>query len=876
MRQLSEKWVGGIERIDADAPDARVGLSLRAVLIGVVGVVLISVANPYNTNVVENTMLIGNHLPVSVLFIMLVLVLVVNPVLGRLPDARSAFDPARLVVRWACVLPISALLWRGPVDPGAPGPMGTDRGLAGLVVGVVWTMSGALAGAAALAAEWYSRTEGRRDGGTEGQRNEGERGRGGEGETRASDSPSPQSAIRNPQSAIAAVALAVVFAGPASLTPVLTGWLDQTPPGARSLTVHTLAYVGGTLALLALSVPIERWLRGRRPLSAAELVVSMTMMLVACVAPGSGFHRLWAHELVAPFYHLQSHPRWQPLVEALPRWLVPSADPQNHDVIYNFYAGQANVPWGAWGVTALVWAPFVLAFFIGSLFVVAVFRRQWEEAEKLSFPLAVIALEVLRPPRAGRLLNEMLRSRLFWWSVGIVVLLQTLYGLHVYFPDVPYVEFEYHLYSALDAPPWRHLPDWIKAKNAFLAVVGVTFFLSTEMSFSLWAFVILLGVVEMLGKTYQVPVQERFDDHQIGAYLAYGGVIVWIARRHLAAVFRSIFRSQGPPSPPRPLSPSASLADKADGERGRGGEGGMSSGLISERAAAIGFAVCFVIAAGWLTAAGLPVHVAVLITLVVFLLSLVIGRVVAESGLLFVQYNCWPHLFAEATFPQLLTPKTHTLIHFTTIATTMDQREGLMPYAFNAARMADGVAGLRQRRRLFAVWIGCIVLALVVAGAVHLDILYEHGATLGDDWAGRLLPEQTYNRSADFADLRDGPPARVQQVRREHATHVATGAGIVLMLCLLRYRFIAWPLHPIGFLMANTVPMRVFWLSILIGWLCKWLVMRLGGVPVYRKLSPLFLGLIVGTTFSSVFWMLVKAATYTGGEKGEPVMFLPG
>ena len=75
--------------------------------------------------------------------------------------------------------------------------------------------------------------------------------------------------------------------------------------------------------------------------------------------------------------------------------------------------------------------------------------------------------------------------------------------------------------------------------------------------------------------------------------------------------------------------------------------------------------------------------------------------------------------------------------------------------------------------------------------------------------------------------------------------------------------------------MANTVPMQVFWLSILIGWACKSLVMRLGGVPLYRKLAPMFLGMIVATTLSSIFWMLVKVASYSGGQQGEAILFFP-
>jgi hypothetical protein len=185
------------------------------------------------------------------------------------------------------------------------------------------------------------------------------------------------------------------------------------------------------------------------------------------------------------------------------------------------------------------------------------------------------------------------------------------------------------------------------------------------------------------------------------------------------------------------------------------------------------------------------------------------------------------------------------------------------------------VQHIRHRRRLFGLWALSLVAALGVAGATQLRIVYQRGALVTDEYAGKLLPERTYNSSADFADLLNRTPEQIRATWRDHRRQIATGATIVLLLCFLRYRFLAWPLHPIGFLTAHTYPMQVFWLSIMIGWLCKWLVMKLGGVRIYRKLSPLFLGMIVGTTFSSVFWIVIKIISYSGGEQGKAILFLP-
>ena len=34
--------------------------------------------------------------------------------------------------------------------------------------------------------------------------------------------------------------------------------------------------------------------------------------------------------------------------------------------------------------------------------------------------------------------------------------------------------------------------------------------------------------------------------------------------------------------------------------------------------------------------------------------------------------------------------------------------------------------------------------------------------------------------------------------------------------------------------------------SLFLGWLCKWIIVRLGGIQLYQRARPFFLGLILG------------------------------
>jgi hypothetical protein len=49
----------------------------------------------------------------------------------------------------------------------------------------------------------------------------------------------------------------------------------------------------------------------------------------------------------------------------------------------------------------------------------------------------------------------------------------------------------------------------------------------------------------------------------------------------------------------------------------------------------------------------------------------------------------------------------------------------------------------------------------------------------------------------------------------------------------------------------------MFWFSIFLGWLCKGLIMRFGGIDTYRKVTPAFLGLVLGDVSMMLFWLAI-------------------
>ena len=69
-----------------------------------------------------------------------------------------------------------------------------------------------------------------------------------------------------------------------------------------------------------------------------------------------------------------------------------------------------------------------------------------------------------------------------------------------------------------------------------------------------------------------------------------------------------------------------------------------------------------------------------------------------------------------------------------------------------------------------------------------------------------------------------------------------------------RTQYAWWPFHPAGYAVSGTWSMNVFWLSLLVAWLIKTIVLRYAGTGAYRACTPFFYGLILGECVVGAFW----------------------
>jgi hypothetical protein len=645
---------------------------------------------------------------------------------------------------------------------------------------------------------------------------------------------------------------------------------------------------------LVLNAPLAR-LSPRLALSNGEVAVAFAMALVSCALPSSGLMRYLPSNLIT-FHHLSAqNPDYADVLRGLnlPDWIFPATasadtatkpvswtpttvtDPaaRASDDVVRYFFGRVPVqsgsfidrflavPWWAWARPAVVWGALMACLGGVILCGAVIVRRQWSDNERLPFPLAGVFQSVIEQPESGRSLNPLLRSPLFWIGFFLVFFIHSTNALAAFFPrNVPTIPLKYEFYSVMSQEPISHVEWYTKTSTIYFCVIGLCFFMQTAVSFSLWFFVIALQIVMMIYGTYQLQMTDGMrSDQNLGGVVAFVVAVLWIGRAHWLLVARQMLRGRQGDEPP-----------------GR---------YLSYPVAGWGLLVCSLGAFLWLYLVGCTAIGAAALVVMVLMFFIAAARIVAETGIPFLQFN--GQFFRLWTFLAPMGVRTtNTSFFFSTWMHGLlvhDMRESAAVFTGQALRMADqGAYESPGRWRRTWPLAACLVLALssafVVSGAAMLYVEYAYAAPLDRNAVppinpyaidgqpkGQILdPTLNYLRGGTGANDSHNP-----------VTHFTLGAGITAFLAAMRLRFTAWPLHPVGFLLLYCYPIRMIWFSIFIGWLCKTIVVRFGGIELFRALRPLFLGLIIGEAGAVAFWLMTNLVLVQFGIEYYKTSILP-
>lgn len=637
---------------------------------------------------------------------------------------------------------------------------------------------------------------------------------------------------------------------------------QHLPPGA----------VGVLLILVLVINPLLRWLSPRLRLARNEALTVYISCLFSSLVPGHGSENFTIPNLLAPFYFATHENKWLHFLQPyLKSWVTPSVAAGgglNRTVYEGWYVGLRSgqaIPWAAWMMPLAFWVSFTLVSYVMLGCLSVMLRAQWAEHEALAFPLLRLPLAMTEgmQDEGGRMKGSsssfrhhpasLFSNPLMWCGFMVAVFVQTLRGLHLYFPDVPDFPLGIDMGPMFSEAPWNQI-GWVPV-SVYPMVVGITYLLTAEMSFSLWFFFWFFKfqyiTAYYLGfQPNSLPGAEGLPDklftgYQMGGcYLAYVAIVLWTAREHMWHVARRAF----------------GRVRAGDAERNE---------MLSYPTAFWGFVLAFayMVAATSLTGVRWDIALALWLSYLVFAIGMT--RVAVEGGMLALQHHTSP---LAAIGKLLNTGQSEWLTLDNGVAPAslfqagfvIHMRGFIMPSFVHSFKLAhDHKIAARPLGALMA---AVILISVVVSWYTVVRLGYDNSAlTFGHHWwaqDGPKAPAYFIDSVTKSSDIGSAPARWLWLV---------VGAALTYGMMLARSRFTFFPFHPIGYMMALTYSGATFWCSIFLGWLCKVLITRFGGTDTYRKMLPAFLGLALGDVTMILIWLVVD-----GWQGRTQHLLLPG
>ena len=582
-----------------------------------------------------------------------------------------------------------------------------------------------------------------------------------------------------------------------------------------------------TIFVLFVNV-IFRRINPKLALSSQELITIWCIMAVASGIPSTGMMRHAIRPLVAYKYFATPENDWQALFhQYIPEWRVV----RDESAIKSFYEGISSgeaIPWRAWITPLSVWTIYVLILYFVMTCLAVLLRKQWVEYEKCTFPLVKLPVEMSE--HQSGLLSSFFKNKALWLGFAFPVFIHTINGLHAYFPTVPHIPVRFWLDPHLVGRPWNALRPF--QITMFWSMIGFSYLLSLEVSFSLWFFFLffkfqcligsLLGFRIPKGPGVQWTAYSFSAAQEVGACLTFVVFTLWKTRHHIRDMLQSIFHQKS--------------------EISNGSDEAMPYGLTIFGLLGGIFLLAFLN-----HLMGMSFGFAFIFVLVVLGIYIALTWQVIHGGIPFVNPSYSAHYILFTTLgSSRINPSTMTSLFMHPVSLTRDLREIMMPYVMNGLKAADEVK-VKRRHLLIGMGAAMVIGSLVSYYSV-LKISYQYRAPytggVGDmRWLSSVLVGS--ETGTDWTNT----------------GFMIFGSAFMLLLMWVRSIFVWWPIHPIGYTMLSAWGTFKLWFSIFLGWSMKYGILKYGGLKAYRQARPVFLGLVLGEMICAGIWAAIGMIT---------------
>jgi len=599
-------------------------------------------------------------------------------------------------------------------------------------------------------------------------------------------------------------------------------WIVQIERVREGPYPTTISLFLNAIFWLILLLVANRLLRGFRPALAfrpAELLLIYSMLCIGSAFVGLDGVPALIQMMAHPYYHGAQQAGFERVLEVLPPALVV----QDSEALRGYFIGNDTLyRWDylkAWLSPLLLWLVFIGLLWWTMLCLSSLVRYQWTVQEKLAFPLVALPLQMVQPE------GGLWCARLFWAGALVAGGINLLNGLHFWFPSVPEIPVKHQdLAQYMTNKPWDAV-GWFPV-SFYPFAIGIGYLLPLDLLFSCWFFYLFWKAQLVVSRAWGLDITPEFPyirEQGIGAYLAIG-LFLLLGGRGLVKQIVTHLRT-----------PSRSdLRDDTEALPYRHAVWGLFGGLA-------GLTL-------FLGAFGMRWHYALLAVALYLLFALVITRIRAELGPpVHDQHFSGPdHVLTTTLGTHQWSRHELTMLNFF-YWFNRAYRSHPMPFILEGFKMAhDQRAALTPFFKAF-LWAGLWGAVLSFWAFLHYAYRYGTGAEF---FAGQQFGFEAYNRLQNWVQLGQEP----------HQGKVAAmGVGFVVAsgLMMLRTHWLGFPLHPIGFAISGSWAMNLVWAPLMLAWLIKWLIVRFGGLQLYRQWLPFFLGLIVGEAVVGMGWSLV-------------------
>ncbi len=587
---------------------------------------------------------------------------------------------------------------------------------------------------------------------------------------------------------------------------------DSNRPTSLALLFNVLFTL---LVLIGFSTILRR-LRPSLAFTQSELLTIYAMLCQASVFAGRDMLQVLVPLMGNGFWYATTENEWAQLFhQHLPEWLVVG----KQEILRGFYEGESTfylqMHIDAWLLPTLIWVGFCLVIGVTMLCLNVLLRKQWQEHERLTYPIAQLPYEITRAAsNVGRMPTTshlFFNRRMMAVGISIAAVLNLVYSLHQIDPVFPTIPL-YHGFR-LAEKPWSAMNNPGFRISFFPFAIGVGFLIPLDLGFSCWFFHLFWHFQRIIGDMFGWRSAIGFPREMAqirGVWIALFLWTLWMGRAHVKVVLQTIFgRIRGTASD--------------DGE------------AMRYRTAGIGVLVGFILILAFCLKAGMSLWFAALFFILYFAMSVTITRIRAELGPpAHDLYNAGPDLLlTDALGTRRIGNRNLSVMSLFFWLNHLSYRAHPMPHQLEGLKLAHQTR-FNPSQLIWVMAIAIFVGALSAAWG-HLHLSYQVGLEQARSWYARAA----FNRLAGWL-------YNPTETSLSGMLYTTGGFGFAVSLLLLRWRFVQWPLHPVGYVVSSWWTFTGLWFPLLISWLIKRILLSTGGVRLYRRSIPFFIGLVIG------------------------------